>query len=125
MKITNNLSPNFTKKERSKKNIKFVIIHYTGMQSEIESIKKLKNLKDKVSCHYLINRKGEILQMVRDRNIAWHAGKSKWKKFVNLNDFSIGIELVNKGHKLKYERFSRLQINSLLKLCIKLKKNIK
>ena len=31
--------------------------------------------------------------MVRDRNIAWHAGKSKWKKFVNLNDCSIGIEL--------------------------------
>ena len=47
------------------------------------------------------------------------------KKFKNLNEFSIGIELVNKGHKIKYERFSRLQINSLLKLCIKLKKNIK
>ena len=122
MKISFDLSPNFTKKERSKKNIKFVIIHYTGMQSEIESIKKLKNLKDKVSCHYLINRKGEILQMVRDRNIAWHAGKSKWKKFVNLNDCSIGIELVNKGHKLGYQNFTKKQINSLIKLCKILKK---
>ena len=55
------------------------------MQSEIESIKRLKNPKYKVSCHYLINRKGKIIQMVKDKNIAWHAGKSKWKKINNLN----------------------------------------
>ena len=54
------------------------------MQSEIESIKRLKNPKFKVSCHYLINRKGKIIQMVKDKNIAWHAGKSKWKNFKNL-----------------------------------------
>ena len=46
------------------------------MQSAIESINRLKNKRSKVSCHYLINRKGEILQMVKDINIAWHAGKS-------------------------------------------------
>ena len=46
------------------------------MQSEIESIKRLKNKRSgEVSCHYLINRKGVILQMVKDINIAWHAGK--------------------------------------------------
>ena len=94
------------------------------MQSEIESVKKLKNPKDKVSCHYLINRKGKILQMVRDRNVAWHAGKSKWKKFINLNECSIGIELVNKGHKLGYQNFTIKQINSLIKLCKSLKKKI-
>ena len=38
--------------------------------------------------------------MVPDNKIAWHAGKSKWKNFNNLNKSSIGIELVNKGHKL-------------------------
>ena len=62
-----------------KKNIKFVIIHYTGMQSEIESIDRLKDKKCKVSCHYLINRKGHVIQMVKDKNVAWHAGRSKWK----------------------------------------------
>ena len=55
MKIIPNYSPNYTKKTRSKKNVKFVIIHYTGMQSEIESIERLKNPKYNVSCHYLIN----------------------------------------------------------------------
>ena len=52
MKIIMDLSPNVSPKNRSKSNIKFVIIHYTGMQSEIESIKRLKNPKSKVSCHF-------------------------------------------------------------------------
>ena len=92
------------------------------MQSEIESINRLKNPKFKVSCHYLINRKGQIVQMVKDKKVAWHAGKSKWKNFINLNKSSIGIELINKGHQYGYQSFSTEQINSLIKLCKKLKK---
>tara|TARA_B100000035_G_scaffold291653_1_gene279671 strand:+ start:1607 stop:2224 length:618 start_codon:yes stop_codon:yes gene_type:complete len=92
------------------------------MQSEIESLERLKSPKHKVSCHYLINRKGEAIQMVKERNIAWHAGKSKWKKFKNLNRNSIGIELVNKGHRFGYQQFSKRQIKSLIKLCVYLKK---
>ena len=122
MKIIPNLSPNYSKKNRPKREIKFVIIHYTGMQSEIESIKKLKDPKHQVSCHYLINRKGEIIRMVNDLKIAWHAGKSKWKTFTNLNNNSIGIELVNKGHRFGYQSFSKKQISSLIALCKNLKK---
>ena len=124
MKILRDLSPNYTKAIRSKAQIKFIIIHYTGMQSEIESLKRLKNPKYKVSCHYLINRKGKIIQLVRDKNVAWHAGRSKWKKFVNLNNNSIGIELVNKGHKYGYQKFTNNQIRNLIKLCKNLKKKI-
>ena len=111
-----NLSPNFSKVSRPKSNIKFVIIHYTGMQSEIESINRLKNPTSKVSCHYLINRKGQVIQMVNDNKIAWHAGKSKWKKISNLNPYSIGIELVNKGEEFGYENFPNSQIKSLILL---------
>ena len=48
MKIAINFSPNFSKKIRKFKEIKFVIIHYTGMQSEIESVNKQKrtNISD-------------------------------------------------------------------------------
>ncbi len=92
------------------------------MQSEIESIKRLKNPKFKVSCHYLINRNGKIFQMVKEKNIAWHAGKSKWKKFNKINENSIGIELVNKGHQFGYQNFSKFQIKSLIWLCKNLKK---
>ena len=117
MKIFINNSPNFSRKMRSGKDIKFIIIHYTGMQSEIESIKRLKNPKSKVSCHYLINRKGNIIQMVHENKIAWHAGNSKWKNISNLNTTSLGIELVNKGEKFGYENFPNLQVKSLILLC--------
>tara|TARA_B100001093_G_scaffold515284_1_gene591288 strand:- start:17 stop:736 length:720 start_codon:yes stop_codon:yes gene_type:complete len=110
-------SPNHSSKKRSIKQIKFIIIHYTGMQSEDESIKRLTNKESKVSAHYLINRKGYIVKMVEDNKIAWHAGKSRWKNLINLNSYSIGIELINKGHKLGYENFSKKQINKLLTLC--------
>ena len=123
MNIISDFSRNFSKKKRrNARHIKFVIIHYTGMQSEIESLNRLKNIKSKVSCHYFINRKGKIVQMVLDKNIAWHAGKSKWKKFTNLNNNSIGIELVNRGHRFGYQNFTKAQIKQLIILCKKLKK---
>ena len=125
MIIISKYSPNFSKKIRKNKEIKYVIIHYTGMQSEIESINRLRNPNSKVSCHYLINRKGKVIQLVKDRNIAWHAGKSKWKKNKNLNKNSIGIELVNKGHSFGYQNFTDNQINSLIQLCKILKKKYK
>ena len=113
MIIKNQYSPNFSKKIRKSKDIKLIVIHYTGMQSRIASIKRLKNIRSKVSCHYLLDRKGQTLKMVNENKVAWHAGKSKWKKFTNLNKYSIGIELVNKGHNFGYEKFTNLQIKRL------------
>ena len=125
MIIKNQYSPNFSRKSRTNKDIKLIVIHYTGMQSKIASIKRLLSSRHKVSCHYLIDRKGQVMRMVDDNKVAWHAGKSKWKNFKNLNKNSIGIELVNKGHDLGYERFTNPQINELIKLCLNLKKKFK
>ena len=127
MKILNFYSPNFNKKKRSNNSIKTIIIHYTGMQSERESIIRLCNPKYKVSSHFVIGRKGQVYRLVQDDRVAWHAGKSRWKKLKNLNKNSIGIELVNKGHKFGYENFTKKQILVLVKICKKLTKkyNIK
>tara|TARA_A100001011_G_C14283215_1_gene832448 strand:+ start:1595 stop:2227 length:633 start_codon:yes stop_codon:yes gene_type:complete len=95
------------------------------MQSMRAAINRLTDNRHKVSCHYLISREGKIFQIVDDKNVAWHAGKSKWGKFVNLNKKSIGIELVNKGHQFGYQKFSAKQIKALIKLCIKLKNKYK
>ena len=81
----------------------------------MNQLKRLLSPKHKVSCHYLIDRKGKIFKMVDDNKIAWHAGKSKWKNYINLNKYSIGIELVNKGHEFGYEKFTISQINKLIK----------
>lgn len=125
MKIVSKQSPNFSAKTRNLKDIKFIILHYTGMQSTRESMKRLLNKRSKVSCHYLISRKGVIYKLVDAKKIAWHAGKSKWKNFKNLNNKSIGIELQNKGHNINYERFTKIQLISLLKLLKKLIKKYK
>ena len=86
------------------------------MQSEIESINRLKDTKSKVSCHYLINRKGSITQMVRDNQVAWHAGKSNWNNDKSLNYKSIGIEISNPGHEHGYRKFNDKQIKTLIKI---------
>ena len=54
------------------------------MQSKIVSIKRLLNPNYKVSCHFLIDRDGQIIKMVDENKIAWHAGKSKWKNLLIL-----------------------------------------
>ena len=67
MKINILHSPNHSIKNRSRTNIKFIVIHYTGMQSERASIRRLTNTSSQVSTHYLINRKGSITRMVDDK----------------------------------------------------------
>ena len=117
MKIYNFYSPNFNRKKRSNKSIKIVVIHYTGMQSERESIIRLCSPKTKVSSHFFINQNGKVYRFVQDNQIAWHAGKSCWGKYKNLNKNSIGIELVNKGHQFGYTNFKKNQLLSLIKIC--------
>ena len=116
LKIFTNYSPNFNPIKRRSAQIKFLIFHYTGMKKESDAIKKLTNFKSNVSCHYFIKKKGETLVMVPDLYVAWHAGKSQWKKFKSLNKYSIGIEISNPGHNFSYNQFSKKQIQSLIKL---------
>ena len=118
-------SPNFNRKKRSKNSIKIIVIHYTGMQSERESVSRLCNPKSKVSSHFVISQNGRAYRLVQDNQIAWHAGKSCWGKYKNLNKNSIGIELVNKGHKFGYTNFKKKQLLSLIKICKSLIKKYK
>ena len=115
-KISLNYSPNFNPSKRSKKNIKFIIIHYTGMNNQLSAINRLCNIKSKVSAHYFIKKNGFVLNLVPPLYEAWHAGKSSWKNFKSINRYSIGIEIQNSGHNNKYENFSRKQIISTKKL---------
>jgi len=116
LKTILNYSPNFNPKKRPSKQIKFIIFHYTGMKSESIALKRLMDIQSEVSCHYLIKNNGEIIKMVPDSYIAWHAGKSSWKNYKSLNQNSIGIEITNPGHKHGYKNFTKKQITALLKL---------
>jgi len=116
IKTTLNYSPNFNPKKRARKEIKFIIFHYTGMKKESKAINRLTDIQSKVGCHYLIKNSGEIITMVPESYIAWHAGKSSWGSYKSLNKNSIGIEITNPGHQFNYKKFSKKQIISLIKI---------
>ena len=125
VKIDNNYSPNFSLPKRKKKNIKFVILHYTGMKKESQVSKRFWDEKSKVSAHYFIKKNGQVVNFVPELYEAWHAGKSKWKKERSLNKYSIGIEIQNPGHNYKYVNFTMKQIITIKKLLKKIIKKYK
>ncbi|HEU4791667.1 MAG TPA: N-acetylmuramoyl-L-alanine amidase [Flavobacterium sp.] len=97
----------------------FIILHHTAQDSLQQTIKTF-TLKDtKVSAHYVIARDGKVVHMLNDYLRAWHAGNGSWGKNTDINSSSIGIELDNNGS----EPFSDTQINTLLALLTKLKKD--
>ena len=116
LKTILNYSPNFYSKKRAERQIKFIIFHYTGMKKESDAINKLINIQSEVSCHYLIKNNGKIIKIVPNLYIAWHAGKSSWKKYRSLNKYSIGIEITNPGSEFGYKKFSKKQISAILRL---------
>ncbi len=87
--------------------VRFVILHYTAGNWQ-QSLQALTEATARpVSSHYLIPQSldssypaGEplkIYQLVSEQDRAWHAGTSRWQDRHNLNDQSIGIELVNEA----------------------------
>ena len=108
---------------KKNKIVKYIIIHYTGMKNLKLAYQKLSNRNSKVSVHYLISRKGIIFNLLCPKFKAWHAGKSKWRNDENINEFSIGIELENKGHEFGYSNFTSKQYISLTNLIFFLKNN--
>ena len=76
---------------------KYLVMHYTAGQTTSSAVNWFKNPAAKASAHLLIGRDGEVIQMVPFNRVAWHAGRSQWKGVVGLNQYSVGIELVNAG----------------------------
>jgi len=109
-------SPSFDPQKRSKNKVRFLIFHYTGMKNEKTALKRLTEIQSEVSSHYFIKKNGQILILVPELYVAWHAGVSSWKKLNSLNKYSIGIEIVNPGHEFGYRKFTAKQINSLVNL---------
>ena len=96
--------------------VKYIVIHYTGMKTLKLAYQKLSEKTSNVSSHYLISRDGIIINLLCPKFKAWHAGKSKWKNYLNINDYSIGIELENRGHDFGYSNYSNNQYKSLKRL---------
>ncbi len=114
-------SPNYN--IRKKNIINFIIIHYTALETLSESIEYLCAKSKKVSSHYLISKKGDVFQLVHDKQRAWHAGKSYWQGEHDINSVSLGIELDYRPSK--NNKYNKKLIISLIKLLKKLMKKYK
>nr|WP_297458770.1 N-acetylmuramoyl-L-alanine amidase [uncultured Halomonas sp.] len=78
-----------------------LVLHYTD-GGEARSLATLTG--PDVSVHYVVplparwvHGQPRIYQLVDESRRAWHAGVSAWQHRHNLNDTSIGIEIVNRG----------------------------
>lgn len=95
---------NYRSIEGFNKRQRFLVLHYTAEDFK-SSIKDLTG--PNVSVHYLVPDETDpsyraagytgtkIFNLVDEGDRAWHAGVSYWRGRNNLNDSSIGIEIVN------------------------------
>ncbi len=79
----------------------YLVIHYTAGGTAEGAVSWLTNRVSQASAHLVIDRNGEITQLVPFDRIAWHAGASAWEGRYGLNRYSLGIELVNAGRLVR------------------------
>jgi hypothetical protein len=80
-------SPNYSSRNGTR--IDMVVLHCTTSSTVGGTINWFLNRQSQVSAHYIIDRNGDIYQMVPDSDCAWHAKSA--------NRRSIGIEHVGSG----------------------------
>jgi N-acetylmuramoyl-L-alanine amidase len=110
------VSPNFSPR-RDGARPEFIVLHYTGMETGETAEAWLCDPVSEVSSHYLVHEDGRIIQMVRESDRAWHAGKGSWRGKTDVNSSSVGIEIVNPGHAFGYRDFPAAQIEATIVLC--------
>ena len=108
-------SPNFEARPANSP-IDMMVIHYTGMASGKAALNRLCDSAAGVSAHFLIDEDGTLYCLVDERARAWHAGQSLWRGNSDINDRSIGVELVNPGHEFGYRAFPNPQMENLIAL---------
>lgn len=112
---TTHRSPNFSASEIP---VDFLVLHYTACDLS-RTLEIFKDTERKVSAHFVLDTDGTVYDLGDFLNgpilRAAHAGKSHLEvegvKYVNFNQFSIGIEIINlNGNLLKYteEQYSAL-----------------
>jgi len=97
--------------------VDMLVLHYTGMRTGDEALRRLCDPDAKVSAHYMIEEDGRVFRLVPEDRRAWHAGVACWAGRRDINARSIGIELVNPGHEFGYRDFPAQQMDSLVILC--------
>ena len=89
------------------------IFENTTKEKQLKIIKAHPDLADKTKIGLLtIDSKKEQSNAGLDQ-----CSEREYNEFKDLNKTSIGIELVNKGHRFGYTNFKKEQLSSLIKIC--------
>lgn len=87
-----------------------LLVHYTGLPTAAIALARLCDPAAEVSAHYTIDEDGILYHHVAEERRAWHAGRGFWRGDTDLNNRSIGVELVNPGHEFGYRPFPAVQM---------------
>ena len=109
-------SPNHDSREGQAVDI--LLLHCTGMPNGEMALSRLRDPAAKVSAHYVVEEDGRVFHLVPEDRRAWHAGVSSWLGASNINQRSIGIEIVNPGHEFGYRAFPAAQMQAVLELSL-------
>ena len=115
MDVIQRPSPNFDPRPEGAP-IDILVLHYTGMRTAEEALARLCDPEARVSSHYTIDEAGRIYRHVDESKRARHAGVSYWAGERDVNNRSIGIEIVNPGHEFGYVPFPEAQIAAVIAL---------
>lgn len=75
-----------------------IVIHDTaGALRPGSTVEWLQRPTSTVSAHFVVERDGQVTQMVPTDRMAYHCGQSAWRGRTGLNGHAIGIEIVNPG----------------------------
>ncbi len=90
----------FGKSARKAQDIDTVVLHssFNNQGGDQYSVEKVIDIWERyeVAPHFVIDRRGNIVQLVLEHDIAYHAGVSQMKDGrKNVNDFSLGVEILN------------------------------
>jgi len=95
------------KSENASERVRFLVMHFTAIDFAT-SLKVLTQTSSApVSAHYLVPESNDpsyphpdlrVYQLVDENRRAWHAGPGMWEDRTQVNDQSIGIEIVNQSH---------------------------
>lgn len=106
------LSPN--RSSRRGVVIDAIVLHDTGGKTAASTLSWFASPASQVSSHYLIDRDGTVYQCVPEEEKAWHAGQSALWGRGEVNEFSLGVELVDDNDA---DRYPAGQLAALVDLC--------
>jgi len=105
LEIVQHPSPNFNERPNGR-GVEMVVVHGTAgasAQADVqwlcdEATDAAGNQYDvSLSYHYVVGRDGHVWQLVDEDKRAWHAGESEWHGQPDVNDYSVGIGISNRG----------------------------